>query len=102
MQGDSALFKEVAENLGLKNKQDNAWSRHPLAFLMEAADDICYRIIDLEDGHRLGKVTFEETEKMLMEVASDKKGGTGNSYVLIDEPLAKLLRANLKNTTSAH
>lgn len=85
MQGDSELFKEVAENLGLKNKQDNAWSRHPLAFLMEAADDICYRIIDLEDGHRLGKVTFEETKKMLMKVASGKKGGIGNSYALIDD-----------------
>lgn len=85
VQGDSELFKEVAENLGLKNKQDNAWSRHPLAFLMEAADDICYRIIDLEDGHRLGKVAFEETEKMLKEVASDKQGDTGNSYALIDD-----------------
>ena len=58
VQGDSESFKKIAENLGLINKQDNAWSRHPLAFLMEAADDICYRIIDLEDGHRLGKVTF--------------------------------------------
>ncbi len=52
---------------------------------MEAADDICYRIIDLEDGHRLGKVAFEETEKMLKEVASDKQGDTGNSYALIDD-----------------
>ncbi len=85
VQGDSESFKKVAENLGLINKQDNAWSRHPLAFLMEAADDICYRIIDLEDGHRLGKVTFEETEKMLKEVAFDRQEDTGDSYALIDD-----------------
>ncbi|MBK7306858.1 MAG: hypothetical protein IPI88_07290 [Chitinophagaceae bacterium] len=45
-------FKIVAKEVGLKELKDPitgnyTWTRHPLAFLMEAADDICYRIIDL-------------------------------------------------------
>jgi dGTP triphosphohydrolase len=37
-----------------------AWCRHPLAFLTEAADDICYRIADLEDGCEVGRITVQE------------------------------------------
>jgi len=83
---DSESFRVVAENLGLVNKQDDAWSRHPLAFLMEAADDICYRIIDLEDGHRIGKVSFKETKDLLKQVAFGvEQEGVGGSYALIDD-----------------
>jgi len=49
------IFRGIAESVGLihsKNKLDR-WCRHPLAFLVEAADDITYRLIDLEDGYRL-------------------------------------------------
>lgn len=46
------------------------WPRHPLAFLVEAADDICYSILDIEDGFRLGHAPFEEVESLLHEVAS--------------------------------
>jgi dGTPase len=42
---DRAAFERVAVGTGLLSKVDGAWSRHPLAFLMEAADDICYRIV---------------------------------------------------------
>jgi len=51
------LFSEVADAVGLdwqKQKKIYWWCRHPLAFLVEAADDICYRVMDLEDGFRLG------------------------------------------------
>ena len=86
VQADLESFKVVAENLGLINKQDNAWSRHPLAFLMEAADDICYRIIDLEDGHRIGRVSFEEAKKLLEQVAlSNEQEGANRSYELISD-----------------
>jgi dGTPase len=47
------LFAEVAGELGLEPVLPGAWSRHPLAYLVEAADDICYRIIDVEDAFRL-------------------------------------------------
>ncbi|MEJ0056947.1 MAG: hypothetical protein WDN75_15610 [Bacteroidota bacterium] len=43
-----------------------------LAFLVEAADDVCYSIIDLEDGCRLGLVSFEETVELLAPILKDK------------------------------
>ena len=42
-----------------------AWCRHPFVFLTEAADDICYRIIDLEDGHRLGIVAYDQVRDFI-------------------------------------
>ena len=54
--------------LGLLEQGNSIWSRHPLTFLVEAADDICYSIIDLEDGCRLGLVSFEETVEMMASI----------------------------------
>lgn len=66
-QSEKEIFKSVAEHTELErlNSKDYFWCRHPLSFLVEAADDICYRIMDLEDGYRLGLVTFSETEQLL-------------------------------------
>jgi dGTPase len=69
-QAEKDLFKEVAEEVGLNKiigtgKNISWWNRHPLAFLVEAADDICYRIMDLEDGFRLGLLSFKDTEELL-------------------------------------
>jgi dGTPase len=55
-------FTEVAEDLGLKTTTDEnsvRYKRHPLAYLVEAADDICYTIIDFEDGINLGLIPEE-------------------------------------------
>ncbi len=65
-QTELELFGEVADKLELQKKGDAVWCRHPLAFLVEAADDICYNIIDLEDGCRLGLVSFQETVQLLV------------------------------------
>ncbi|MFM9838545.1 MAG: deoxyguanosinetriphosphate triphosphohydrolase [Cyclobacteriaceae bacterium] len=67
-QTEEKVFGEVANQLGLTKTGENAWARHPLAFLVEAADDICYSIIDLEDGCRLGLVSFEETVEMMASI----------------------------------
>jgi dGTPase len=67
-QTEEKVFGEVANQLGLIKTGENAWARHPLAFLVEAADDICYSIIDLEDGCRLGLVSFEETVEMMASI----------------------------------
>ncbi len=64
-QSEQDLFGEVATQLELIRVGDHTWSRHPLAFLVEAADDICYSIIDLEDGCRLGLVSFDQTVELL-------------------------------------
>jgi dGTPase len=65
----------MAENMGLVKlggANDAAWCRHPLAFLVEAADDICYNIIDLEDGTNLGLVSLDETKLLLAEIIGDR------------------------------
>jgi dGTPase len=67
---EAATFADVASKLGLVPRSNAGWSRHPLAFLMEAADDICYRVIDLEDAYRRGIVGFEETSEYLSGVAN--------------------------------
>lgn len=61
-------FQETAAMLGLTSREKNVHMRHPLAFLVEAADDICYSIIDLEDGCRLGLVTLDETLELFAPV----------------------------------
>lgn len=62
---EQELFNEMADQLGLIRIAENVWTRHPLAFLVEAADDICYNIIDLEDGCRLGLVSVNDTIELL-------------------------------------
>jgi dGTPase len=71
-QSEKHVFGDAAKHLGLQPLQTDVWSRHPLAFLVEAADDICYSIIDLEDGCRLGLVSFEETIDLLAPVLKEK------------------------------
>ena len=56
--------EQVARGLGLLQVENDRWSRHPLAWLVEAADDICYRFIDLEDGIEMGSFTFGDYEKL--------------------------------------
>jgi len=66
-------FAQLAQRLGLQTLTDHqAWCRHPLAFLVEAADDICYHIIDLEDGCRLGLVGEDETTELLAQILGDR------------------------------
>lgn len=80
-QSELGMFQAVAEGTGLHHgvhiapaKQGGftyqGWSRHPLAFLMEAADDICYSILDIEDGFRLGLVDFADAFDKLEHIAA--------------------------------
>ena len=75
-QSEKEQFKEVASETGLIKKEIKDldwWSRHPLTYLVEASDDICYRIMDLEDGFRLGLLSFNETEELLMPLTDSTK-----------------------------
>ncbi|MGY6523439.1 MAG: dGTP triphosphohydrolase [Mongoliitalea sp.] len=65
-------YAYLAEKLGISKLNRKCWLRHPLAFLVEAADDICYSIIDLEDGCTLGLVTWEEGISLLAGILKDK------------------------------
>lgn len=59
------IFNEIAQDLNLKKRSENAYFRHPLAFLVEVADDICYLIVDLEDAARLNVVSYSTAEELL-------------------------------------
>lgn len=88
---DARNFEEIAAALGLKKKASGAWSRHPLAFLTEAADDICYRIVDFEDGFRLGRVTFSEVEQPLRDIVfRDASGRVQRRYNKLADQRAKI------------
>lgn len=68
---DRPLFAELASEMGLIALSQDVWCRHPLTFLVEAADDICYSVIDLEDGCRLGLVSFEEAKSLFVAILGD-------------------------------
>ena len=73
-QSDKEFFKEVANELGLipnKLGNDVGFERHPLAYLVEAADDICYTIIDFEDGINLGLVSEDFALEYLIKLVKD-------------------------------
>lgn len=68
-QSEKAIFSRVADELGLTrlSSDPDKFIRHPLVFLVEAADDICYQLMDLEDAHKLKIHTFEQTRDLLMQ-----------------------------------
>jgi dGTPase len=73
-QSDASFFNEVANELGLLsqgNDKELRYHRHPLAFLVEAADDICYTIIDFEDGINLGLIDEEFALEYLIKLVKD-------------------------------
>lgn len=67
-QSEKNVFQEVAQELGLLQISEKPlqYVRHPLVYLVEAADDICYQIMDIEDAHKLRILSYDETYKMLM------------------------------------
>lgn len=95
-QGNKKFFKEVAETLGLKSNSVNGelrYARHPLAFLVEAADDICYTIIDFEDGINLGLISEDVALEYLGGIISDKINTYKYSKLQTKEERIAYLRA---------
>ncbi|NQX84732.1 MAG: deoxyguanosinetriphosphate triphosphohydrolase [Flavobacteriaceae bacterium] len=70
-QSDQLAFEDVAKELGLSAVQSDNYYRHPLAYLVEAADDICYTIIDFEDGINLGLIQEEFALEYLINLVRD-------------------------------
>lgn len=81
-QAEKSLFAQVAEITGLIPRTDQAawWCRHPLAFLVEAADDICYRTIDFEDAFRHDLISFDEIRTRFLSLI-----GPGSSATRVGE-----------------
>jgi len=76
-QSEAEAFREVAQATGMLSLPNGAYARHPLAFLVEAADDICYSIIDLEDGCNLGLVSYADARSLFEAVITSAKGKLG-------------------------
>ena len=70
-------YKKIADEMGILCKsmpgEPLAYARHPLVYLVEAADDICYEIMDIEDAHKLKLLSFEETEALLLGFFNDEQ-----------------------------
>ena len=68
-------FQQIASELGIIRLGENPlnYVRHPLVYLVEAADDICYQFMDIEDAYKLRILTFDETKNLLLGFFSGKR-----------------------------
>jgi len=74
-QNEKSTFLEIAKatNMIAESEEPTIFKRHPFVWLVEAADDICYNIIDMEDAHRLGIISTSDCEDLFYEVIKDAK-----------------------------
>lgn len=74
-QAEKGRFIEVANLTGLLPVAGDrgGWCRHPLAYLLEASDDICYRIVDFEDGFQQGLIDFDVARDLLASIGDKEK-----------------------------
>lgn len=67
---EAESYRKIADELGIFCKsapgEPLKYARHPLVYMVEAADDICYEIMDIEDSHKLKILSFAETEHLLL------------------------------------
>ncbi|CCX62008.1 uncharacterized protein BN727_02725 [Bacteroides sp. CAG:598] len=72
---EEGSFRRIAEELGMikLNEQPLRYARHPLVYLVEAADDICYQMMDIEDAHKLKILTTDETKSLLLSYFDDER-----------------------------
>ena len=71
-------FKRIAEELGLEMRNDVgcgavSYARHPLVYIVEAADDICYQVMDIEDAHKLRVVGTDEVIRLFLGFFDEEK-----------------------------
>jgi dGTPase len=100
-QNEKDIFLEVAEELGLEKRgEDDAVSycRHPLVYLVEAADDICYTIIDFEDGINLGLIQEEYALEYLINLVRDSIQTKTYNALLSTQDRLSYLRSLAINT----
>ena len=70
-------YKRIAEELGIiklsKDGEPIRYARHPLVYLVEAADDICYQMMDIEDAHKLKILTTQETKELYLQFFTESR-----------------------------
>lgn len=80
-QSEKNIFLDIAKetNMAKESSAPIIYKRHPFVYLVEAADDICYTIIDLEDAHRLGIISHESCATMLLALIDELESGSMQS-----------------------
>lgn len=72
-----ADYQRIADELGIPRRESEEgsyrYARHPFVYLVEAADDICYEIMDIEDAHKLKILNTEETQGLLLDFFDDER-----------------------------
>jgi dGTPase len=75
-QSEQSYYERIADEMGIKRLSADGeplrYARHPLVYLVEAADDICYEIMDIEDAHKLKILSYAETERLLLDFFDDE------------------------------
>lgn len=90
-QSELECFRMVADELGLIEKAPNMFARHPLVYLMEAADDICYQVMDIEDAHKLKILGIDEVTTLLTGFFNEERNAhIGNVLHAIDDDNEKV------------
>jgi dGTPase len=100
-QSEKQTFLSIAKELGLtqtREGSDISFSRHPLTFLVEAADDICYTIIDFEDGINLGLISEDYALEYLIKLVKDRINTKKYNTLSYKEDRLSYLRALAINT----
>ena len=99
-QTEKDTFLSITRELNMHADGTNVLSfkRHPFVYLVEAADDICYRIIDMEDAHRLGIISKERVSDSFLSVLSDLKEIAGD----VDKTTSNFLRIKDPNDSIAY
>jgi len=93
---EKADYLKIAAELGIPRSPENPnrYARHPLVYLVEAADDICYQIMDIEDAHKLKILTSDETKDLFLGFFNDERRArrlqTMNMVTDVNEQIAYL------------
>ncbi len=70
---EEEIFVGIADSLGIPRDDSGRYARHPLVWLVEAADDICYQVMDIEDSHRLKILSTDEVKRLFLNFFSDDR-----------------------------
>ena len=84
---ERAHYESLATQLGIVQTAPEHWARYPLVYLVEAADDICYEIMDLEDAYKLKILSYDETAQLMLSFF-DEMGRNRISQRIVDEGLS--------------
>jgi dGTPase len=89
-------FRTIATHLGMICRQDEggklSYARYPLVYFVEAADDICYEIMDIEDAHKLHILTYDQTSQLLLNFFDpERQAYLRNAHPNVTDPNERII-----------